>query len=99
MVVTGCAVVVRNSLVDPVLLPFNEMVLLAKLHVAPVGKALQLSEIAAPNTGLGDKFTEYCAGRPALTVLAEGPIDMVKPPATNVAVDELFKVVMLAADT
>ena len=57
--VTGRAVVVKLSVVEPLLVPpFKLMELEVKLQAAPTGTELQPSVTLAPNTGFGVINTE-----------------------------------------
>jgi hypothetical protein len=58
-VVSGCGVVVKFNLLDCG--PLSVSALEVKLHDAPVGGALQVSDTLAPNAGCGDTCTVYRA--------------------------------------
>lgn len=90
----GCAVVVRFNTVDPLPAPpFNVIVDVVKLQLAPVGSALQVSEIFAPKTPcVGETTTLYCADWPAATVWAAGAIETVKLVAVKDAATVLWVV-------
>lgn len=95
---TGCAVVVTFRIVDALPAPLpSVMVLVVKLQLAPVGSALQVREMFAPNTPeVGETETLYCAALPAATVWAEGAIPTLKPVAAKDAAPVLFVLVLFA---
>src|ERR1700688_486372 len=96
----GWGVVVRFKALEALLVPpLNKTLVELKLHAAPAGAPLQVSDTLAPNAPCGVHCTVYGAVWPATTVWLDGLIDIEKPPAVKEALADRLVFVLLILTT